>query len=82
MNLLYIVVAGVDSADLSVARVKGRTEEGGHDVPEDKIRARYDRGHPLIREAALSADRGMVFDNSPAHGVLLEAGHTPHFFKI
>jgi len=55
---------GVDSPDLSVARVRARIQEGGHDVPEDKIRARYDRGQPLIREAVLRADRGMVFDNS------------------
>lgn len=63
----YIVIVmhvGVDSPDLSVARVKGRAQEGGHDVPEDKIRARYDRGQPLIREAVLRADRGMVYDNS------------------
>ena len=63
----YIVIVmhvGVDDPDLSVARVRGRTEEGGHDVPEEKIRARYDRGQPLIRQAVLRADRGMVFDNS------------------
>ncbi|MDW9481348.1 hypothetical protein GOB57_22130 [Sinorhizobium meliloti] len=65
----YIVIVmhvGVDSPDLSVARVKGRAVEGGHDVPEEKIRARYTRSQPLIREAILRADRGMgmVFDNS------------------
>jgi predicted ABC-type ATPase len=63
----YIVIVmhvGLDSADLAVARVKGRREEGGHDVPEDKIRTRLDRGQPLIRAAVLRATRGMVFDNS------------------
>ncbi|WP_370677303.1 zeta toxin family protein [Pleomorphomonas sp. PLEO] len=63
----YVVIVmhvGVDSPDLSVARVKERVCEGGHDVPEDKVRARFDRGGPLIREAVLLADRGMVFDNS------------------
>ncbi|MEO1975114.1 MAG: zeta toxin family protein [Paracoccaceae bacterium] len=63
----YLVVAmhvGVDSPDLSVRRVQSRTEEGGHDVPEEKIRARFDRSQPLIRQAVLRADRGMVFDNS------------------
>lgn len=54
----------MDSPDLSVGRVKARTEEGGHDVPEDEIRARYERSRPLVREAVLRADRGMVFDNS------------------
>lgn len=63
----YIVIVmhvGVDSPDLSVARVKGRADEGGHDVPEAKVRERYARGQPLIREAVLRSDRGMVFDNS------------------
>lgn len=62
--LVIVLHVGVESPDLSVFRVKGRTEEGGHDVPEDKVRARYARGLPLIREAVLRADRGMVFDNS------------------
>lgn len=63
----YIVVVmhvGVDSPELSVARVTARTREGGHNVPEDKVRARFLRGQPLIRDVVLRADRGMVFDNS------------------
>lgn len=62
--LVVVMHVGVDSPDLSVERVRFRTREGGHDVPEEKIRARYERGRPLIREAVLRADRGMVFDNS------------------
>ena len=63
----YIVIVmhvGVDSPDLSVARVRERVAEGGHDVPEDKVRARFERGGALIRQAVLRADRGLVFDNS------------------
>lgn len=66
-SLGYMVIVmhvGVDDPDLSVARVRARTVEGGHDVPEAKIRARYQKGQPLIRQAVLQADRGMVFDNS------------------
>jgi predicted ABC-type ATPase len=62
--LVVVMHVGVDSPDLSVERVRDRAEEGGHDVPEDKIRARYERSQPLIRKAVLGADRGMVFDNS------------------
>ena len=62
--LVVVIHVGVDDPELSVARVGERTREGGHDVPEDKVRARYERGGPLIREAVLRADRGMVFDNS------------------
>ena len=61
---VIVMHVGVDEPDLSVSRVRARVEEGGHIVPEDKIRARYARGAPLIRSAILKADRGMVFDNS------------------
>lgn len=62
--LVIVMHVGVDSPNLSVARVKSRMEEGGHDVPEEKIRERYERSQPFIRKAVLRADRGMVFDNS------------------
>lgn len=61
---VIVMHVGVDTPDLSVARVGTRVEEGGHIFPEDKIRARYARGAPFIRAAVLKADRGMVFDNS------------------
>ncbi|MCE0507296.1 hypothetical protein LR948_18180 [Roseivivax sp. GX 12232] len=62
--LVVVMHVGVDGADLSVGRVRCRTEEGGYDVHEEKILARYERGQPLIHEAVLLADRCMVFDNS------------------
>lgn len=62
--MVIIMHVGVNDPDLSVARVRARTNEGGHDVPEQKIRDRYQRGQPLIRQAVLLVDRGMVFDNS------------------
>ncbi|WP_349634461.1 hypothetical protein [Sphingobium sp. MK2] len=70
---------GVDTPDISVARVGTRIQEGGHIVPEGKIRTRYARGAPLIRAATLNADRGMVFDNSrlnqpPSHCLTFASG--------
>lgn len=50
--------------DINVRRVAGRVARGGHDVPEDKIRARYGRSLknlPLLRELC---DELYVFDNS------------------
>lgn len=76
--LVMVMHVGIDSPDLSVARVKARVTEGGHDVPEAKVRERFDRNQPLIREAVLRADRGMVFDNSrlnePPRQMLVFAG--------
>ena len=63
---VWVMHVGVGSADLSVARVAHRARAGGHDVPESKVRARYDRGAPLIREAVRIADVGLVYDNSVA----------------
>jgi predicted ABC-type ATPase len=60
--LLYHV--GVDSADLAVARVGERFANGGHPVPEDRIRGRYIRNRGFIRDAMRLADGGWVFDNS------------------
>lgn len=59
--LFHLMLA---SADLAVARVEARTEEGGHPVPPDKIRARFERNQDLIKQAALLADRAQVFDAS------------------
>jgi predicted ABC-type ATPase len=60
--VLYHV--NVRSPNVSVMRVAHRVDNGGHPVPEDKIRQRYDRNQPLIREAAKLADRAYIFDNS------------------
>ena len=54
----------LDSADLAVERVAGRVLDGGHPAPEDRIRARYERNQPLIRQAVLMADRALVLDSS------------------
>lgn len=78
--MVIVMHVGVNDPGLSVARVRARTGEGGHDVPEQKIRERYLRGQPLIRQAVIQADRGMVFDNStlnepPRLMLLFAAGH-------
>lgn len=54
----------VASPEIAVARVRARRQEGGHDVPEDKIRTRYDRNQAIIRAAALLADNAQVLDSS------------------
>lgn len=54
----------VASPDLLVARVKARVEEGGHDVPEAKIRERHARNQALIKTAVLIADYGAIYDSS------------------
>lgn len=58
---LHVVVV---PKELAVARVEDRVEAGGHDVPHDKIRQRYDRLWSLVVEAAGVAAETVLCDNS------------------
>ncbi len=59
---LYFVATG--DADINVARVEHRVAMGGHPVPEDKIRSRYQRSLGLLFDAVTCTDRAYIFDNS------------------
>ncbi|MFT4043182.1 MAG: zeta toxin family protein [Gordonia sp. (in: high G+C Gram-positive bacteria)] len=57
---LHVMLVPVD---LTVQRVAERVRRGGHAVPEQKIRERYDRLWPLIAIARDRVDRAQFFDN-------------------
>lgn len=52
------------SPELSVYRVAYRFKNGGHDVPESKIRERFARNPELIKQAVIQADKAFIYDNS------------------
>jgi predicted ABC-type ATPase len=60
---LHVVVI---PAELAVARVASRVAVGGHAVPEEKIRARYQRLWPIVATAIGLVERAIVYDNSRA----------------
>lgn len=60
---LHVILVPVE---LSVQRVLDRVRRGGHSVPEDKIRRRYERLWDHIRAAIPIADVTEVLDNSRA----------------
>ncbi len=53
---------------VAVARVAARVERGGHSVPENKIRERYQRLWPLVAVAAARAESTAFWDNSTLDG--------------
>ena len=55
---------GIASAALSQARVITRVAEGGHDVPDDRIVARYPRTLQNLVRLLDVADRLFIYDNS------------------
>lgn len=54
-------------ADINVDRVKIRAEKGGHDVPEQSIRDRYQRSMKLQAIVIEISDKVFVYDNSQNH---------------
>ena len=49
----HFMSVSTDNPEISIKRVKIRVIKGGHDVPENKVRQRYDRNGTIIREADL-----------------------------
>lgn len=61
VRLIYVVL---QSVEMNVERVRLRVANGGHDVPEDKIRERYTRSLAQLPWFLDQADWAVIFDNS------------------
>jgi len=59
-----LIFIGLSSVALSKARVLSRVGAGGHDVPEEKLSARYDRSLHNFGLAIRELPRVIVLDNS------------------
>ena len=60
---VFVYIRLVD-AELSVARVMQRVAAGGHDVPDEKLLARFPRTQANAEQALRIANFGLVLDNS------------------
>lgn len=67
-DFAVIVHALLIPEGMAVERVARRAAAGGHDVPEGKIRERYQRLWPLVSAALVRADMATVYDNSRRKG--------------
>ena len=54
--------------ELAVERVRHRVKAGGHAVPENKIRERYQRLWALVAAAITRCDSATVYDNTGLKG--------------
>lgn len=76
---------GLASVELHLARVRARVAEGGHDIPESRIRARFDASRrnlirllPHLSELRLidnSLERNPASDEQPAPRLILHVEH-------
>ena len=58
---IYVLTANVD---INVARVSAREALGGHGVPEEKIRMRYERALKLMPRLVDVCDILHIYDNT------------------
>ena len=58
---IHVLVVPVDFA---VARVENRVENGGHRVPERKVRERFERLWPLLATAVTLVDHAVAYDST------------------
>lgn len=69
---LQVWFCGLASADLHIRRVRSRVAHGGHDIPVEKIRERWNRSRENLIRLLPLIDHLRVYDNSadadPAEG--------------
>jgi predicted ABC-type ATPase len=68
VRMIYVLLSRVD---LQIERVRVRVQTGGHDVPENKIRARRTRSFEQLAWFARHVDQLIVFDNSAGEPELM-----------
>ncbi len=70
--ILVLIFVYLQSPRLALKRVRLRASKGGHDVPQDIVFRRYERGLANLRQLYLPlADSWFVFDNSSPRPVLV-----------
>lgn len=60
--LLFFI--GIESVALSIARVQQRVTHGGHDIRDDRLRARFARTLANLGRAVPVVDEAVLVDNS------------------
>ena len=61
---LQVWFCGLASADLHIRRVRSRVAHGGHDIPVEKIRERWNRSRENLIRLLPLIDHLRVYDNS------------------
>ena len=64
---VYVVVLcyiGLSGPDQSAERVAMRVSQGGHDVPDDKLRSRFSRTIANVQAAIARLPHVLIYDNS------------------
>jgi predicted ABC-type ATPase len=61
---VHIIYVCLDTPERNIRRVQERVSQGGHDVPDDDVRRRYERSLANLPDVIRAADRAVLYDNS------------------
>jgi predicted ABC-type ATPase len=61
---VVLIFIQIDAAEESILRVSMRVSQGGHDVPDEKLRARFARTEANLEKAIARLPHVVVFNNS------------------
>lgn len=80
---VHLIFLWVNSVDISIARVVNRVKNGGHNIPEDVICRRYERGLKnfldIYRHIVTSWE---IYDNSSGEDAFLVAVYSGNNLRI
>ena len=77
IRCIYVLT---DNSEINEIRVLARESHGGHGVPTEKIRARYDRCLKLIPELVEICDVMHIYDNSKEPYRIFKKRKTEYFY--
>ena len=73
---VVLIFFWLESVDLALARVKARVEKGGHNIPSEVIKRRYNRGLENFFDLYKKlADRWAIYDNSNKVPIIVAEGN-------
>lgn len=71
--MVEMVFLKLNSSELAIKRVAHRVKQGGHHVPDEDVKRRFDRGWPnFVKHYRKLADDWAVYENSGPIPLLLE----------
>lgn len=65
---VHLLFVAIDDVQTNIERIAGRVTRGGHHVPDEDVRRRYERSMENLGRAIELADRAVITDNSSEQG--------------
>ena len=73
-HFVCLVYLSLQTVEESIERVRLRVRQGGHDVPEESIRRRFDRSRDHFEEYKAYVDQWILYDNSGSTPTIIGVG--------